>query len=177
MSNRRGSVLICITAAAALGLGLMIANGGLRQTTPSAAAVEALTSSKLFDLHGTPRSLEEWRGKIVVVNFWASWCAPCREEIPALLATQAGFSAKGLQTVGIALDTVANSREFAKDFRIDYPILLGDAGSIAMMRSLGNPSGGLPFTVVLDRSGKIVHRHLGGLSEAALQGILRELFS
>ncbi len=166
--------LIAATALVAIGVGVIASLSG-RQHPLTEAATEALTSSKLQDLQGTVRSLEEWRGQIVVVNFWATWCAPCREEIPALLAVQARFASKSVQIIGIALDTAANSREFARDFKIDYPLLIGDAGSIAMMRNLGNPSGGLPFTVVLDRTGKIAHRHLGALTREALQEILGKL--
>jgi thiol-disulfide isomerase/thioredoxin len=159
-------------AALALAAGLYF---GIAQRTrpPEPAAVLALTRVELPDLAGRQTTLEQWRGKVLVVNFWASWCAPCREEIPGLLRIQERFAANGVQVVGIAVDTVAKSRQAASEMAISYPVLVGGIQVIDVTRQLGNRAGALPYTVVLDREGRVVTTHLGILTEVQLERLLR----
>jgi thiol-disulfide isomerase/thioredoxin len=161
-------------AALALAAGLYF---GLshRAGAPDPAAVSALTRADLPDLAGGRASLERWRGKVVVVNFWASWCPPCREEIPGLVRIQQRFAANGLQVVGIAVDSVDKSRQAAGEMGITYPVLIAEVRMIDVTRRLGNRAGGLPFTVVLDREGRLVATHLGLLSEAQLERLVTPL--
>jgi thiol-disulfide isomerase/thioredoxin len=171
------SVAITATAAVAaiaLAAGLYF---GIAQRTGTAdpAAVLALTRADLPDLSGDRATLERWRGKVVVVNFWASWCPPCREEIPGLLRIQSRFAANGLQVVGIAVDSVAKSAQAASEMGITYPVLVAETQIIEITRRLGNRAGGLPFTVVLDREGRLVATHLGLLSEAQLARLVQPL--
>jgi thiol-disulfide isomerase/thioredoxin len=143
--------------------------------TADSASVTQLTSSILRDLSGNPRRLSEWNGKVLVVNFWATWCAPCREEVPALVRIQSRFEANGLSIAGIAIDSVDKVREFAKQYGINYDLLIGGLDAIELIRGLGNRTGGLPFTLVLDRQGKLVTTHLGRISEAELERVVRPL--
>jgi len=129
---------------------------------------EFLLSASFPDLANRIRSLAEWRGKILVCNFWATWCAPCREEIPMLVATSEKYASRGAEIVGIAIDNGAKVREFAASFKISYPVLLAEAGGLDLMRQLGNNAGGLPYTVVADREGALVHRKLGILKPGEL---------
>ena len=108
---------------------------------------EILRSASFADLDGKTRQLVEWTGKVLVCNFWATWCAPCREEIPLLVAAREKYGSAGVEIVGIAVDNAAKVRDFSLSFRISYPILLAEAGGLEMMRQLGNSSGGLPYTV------------------------------
>ncbi|MEK6245020.1 MAG: TlpA disulfide reductase family protein [Pseudomonadota bacterium] len=135
----------------------------------------ALHSATMVDLAGQPRGLGEWRGRILVCNFWATWCAPCREEIPLLMAAKAKYASAGVEIVGIAIDNQANVRDFTTSFKISYPILLAEADGLELMRKLGNSVGGLPYTVVADRQGKVVHRKLGAFRQADLNAILGPL--
>lgn len=135
----------------------------------------SLFAARFLDLAGKPRQLREWHGRPVVCNFWATWCAPCREEIPLLGAAQQQFGPDGLQVVGIAIDNAANVRQFAASFNIPYPVLLAGAEAITLMERLGNPSGALPFTVLLDRQGRLADRRLGAYSEAQLRSALASL--
>ena len=109
------------------------------------------------------------------MNFWASWCPPCREEIPGLIRIQQKLAANGLQVVGIAVDSVDKSRQAATEMAIGYPILVAEVEIIELTRRLGNRAGGLPFTVVLDREGRLVTTHLGLLSEAQLERLVAPL--
>jgi thiol-disulfide isomerase/thioredoxin len=167
-------VTLAIVGALALAAGLYF---GVEQRAeaPDGLAVLALTSTALPDLAGDSAKLEQWRGKVVVVNFWASWCAPCREEIPGLMRIQQRFAANGLQVVGIAVDTVDKSRQAANEMGISYPVLIAGLEVIDLTRRLGNRAGGLPYTVVLDREGRLVTTHLGLLSEAQLERLVRPI--
>jgi thiol-disulfide isomerase/thioredoxin len=138
---------------------------------------EALGAATFGDLDGRRRLLAEWRGKVLVCNFWATWCAPCREEIPLLVATRQKYGAKGVEIVGIAIDNAAKVREFAATFKISYPILLAEADGLDLMRRLGNQGGGLPYTVIADREGRVVRRKLGALKATELDGFLDPLAS
>jgi thiol-disulfide isomerase/thioredoxin len=138
-------------------------------------AARTLMSTSLFDLSGKQQSFAQWRGKVLVVNFWATWCAPCREEIPALMKVQRQFGHNSIEIVGIALDNVDKVRNYAAEMKIDYKLLIGGAEALALARDLGNRAGVLPFTIVLDRTGLVMHTHAGKLTEASLTAILTPL--
>src|SRR5262245_21556017 len=139
------------------------------------AAVEALLAAPLRDLEGGSKAIATWRGKVLVVNFWATWCAPCRKEIPEFVKLQERLGARGLQLVGIAIDQPQPVGEFAREFRINYPLLIGGVEILALMRESGNKSGVLPFTLILDRQGKVARSHRGTLTEASLETAVRPL--
>uniref|UniRef100_A0A4W5LCX2 Peroxiredoxin-5, mitochondrial n=1 Tax=Hucho hucho TaxID=62062 RepID=A0A4W5LCX2_9TELE len=111
-------------------------------------------------------------GKVTLVNFWATWCAPCRKEMPLLSALAPRLAARQVKFVGIALDQPAEVAAFLKQVPVSYPILMSDGEGIALMRTLGNRSGGLPFTVLLDEQGQVLTRLSGLLSEAELMKAL-----
>jgi thiol-disulfide isomerase/thioredoxin len=134
----------------------------------SQSGTAELLGRPFVDLHGRSRRLVEWQGKALLCNFWATWCAPCREEIPLLTTAQQQHATKNLQVVGIAIDNAANVSAFATSTKVSYPILLADASAIELMRRLGNRSGGLPFSVALDRHGRLAGRKLGAYAAAEL---------
>lgn len=174
---RRGAVwgLGLALAAAALAAGVWFGAAQRAPATPEAGAAAALTQRVFKDLQGGDVALGRWRGQIVVVNFWATWCAPCREEIPVLVSAQEKLGARGLQVVGIAIDQLEKVRPYAAEMRINYPVLVGDLEVIDVSRAAGNDVGGLPFTVILDRSGQIVRTVLGGITEAKLAELIGPL--
>lgn len=129
----------------------------------------------LPDLAGHEQALAQWRGKVLVVNFWATWCAPCREEMPHFVAVQTRDAAKGVQFVGIAVDQPDKVREFANEVGVNYPVLIGGFGAIELSRTLGNELSALPFTIVVDRSGSVAHTQLGPLKAAQLDKLLQRL--
>jgi thiol-disulfide isomerase/thioredoxin len=136
---------------------------------------DALLAAKFADLEGKTRRLAEWKGKVLVCNFWATWCTPCREEIPLLVAARQKYGHSGVEIVGIAVDNVDKVREFSSTFKISYPVLLAEADGLDLMRRVGNTSGGLPYTVITDRRGALIHRKLGALKSAELEGFLGPL--
>ena len=141
----------------------------------SRAAAERVFAAQFADLTGGSPTLEQWRGRVLVVNFWATWCAPCREEIPVFVKLQERYGSRGLQFVGIAFDQSDKVAEFAREFRINYPLFLGGLDTMELMRQAGNRSGVLPYTVVIDRNGNLVSGERGGLKETKLEGLLHQL--
>lgn len=122
----------------------------------------------LPDLDGRPRQPAEWDGKVLVVNFWATWCAPCREEIPLLIDLER--RRPGVRVVGIAVDRPEAVRAFAAELGIEYPILLDDLRG-STMRRYGNRIGALPFTVITGRDGIVAYVRLGELEAAELDRV------
>lgn len=125
----------------------------------------------LADLEGVPRKVSEWDGKVLIINFWATWCPPCRKEIPAFIQLQKKYGRQGVQFVGIALDDPGNVQAFHKALGINYPVLIGDTGLIA--RSYGNHFGALPYTVIIGRDSKIALARLGELAQQEAEAVIR----
>lgn len=136
---------------------------------------QLVLAAQLPGLDGKPQSLAQWRGKVLVVNFWATWCAPCREEIPGFIKSQDRHGARGVQFVGIAIDTPERIAPYAKDIGINYPLLVGRLETMEFARQVGNQAGVLPFTLVIDRSGKVVATAVGVLKPEKLENLLNPL--
>ena len=113
----------------------------------------ALFGVALPDAEGREQSLGQWKGKVLVVNFWATWCGPCREEMPEFVKAQREFGGRGLQFVGIAIDEPAKVKEFAAELGLNYPALIGGFGGVELSKTQGNRLGALPFTIIIDRAG------------------------
>ena len=137
-----------------------------------AASVGAVYTAKFPDLQGNSQTLGQWDRKLLVLNFWATWCGPCKEEIPILAKLQAKFSERGLQIVGIAADSSANVANFAQSTSINYPLLMDEAGALQLSKRLGNRLGLLPHTVMLSPGGDIIYTKLGTISEVELDRII-----
>ncbi|BBP02477.1 TlpA family protein disulfide reductase [Sulfuriferula nivalis] len=138
---------------------------------------DAIFKARIADLAGVRQPLAQWRGKILVVNFWATWCPPCRQEVPEFIALQKQYGDQGLQFVGIALDEKAKIQNFMDEVGINYPVLVGDLEAVALAQTSGNRLGGLPYTVVIDQKGNIVATEMGALSKEKLITILTPLLS
>lgn len=143
---------------------------------PSAVPLFALT---LPTVDGQSVALASFKGKPLLVNFWARWCGPCRKEIPDLAALQARYQGRGLLVVGIAvedLDKRAQLREFGRAYEMNYTSLIGGAEeSIELMKALGNGKAGLPFTVLIDRDGRIRSSELGAMDRVEMDDAVRPI--
>ena len=160
---------------AAGGVAYYLRSPGSGAGMDTAEVVERVLAAPLADLKGGTRSIGQWRGRVLVINYWATWCAPCREEIPMFVRLQERYGDRGLQFVGIAIDQPAKVAEFAAEFRINYPLLLAGLESLELLRQAGNRAGVLPYTLVIDRKGNLVSREPGGLKEARLERLLQPL--
>lgn len=150
-------------------------NRGSLNSSASDGAVRSLMLASFLDRSGKPQSMSQWRGKVLVINFWATWCVPCREEIPALMKIQRKYASNNVELVGIAIDNASKVRDYANDMRIHYTLLIGDMNALTLSHDLGNRAGVLPFTVVLNRVGKLAYSHAGALTEASLDAVLTPL--
>jgi thiol-disulfide isomerase/thioredoxin len=131
----------------------------------------------LPDVEGNKRSLHEWRGKVIVLNFWATWCPPCREEIPLFISLQKKHQADDLQIIGVAIDNPAAVRVYRQSVRMNYPILIGENDAMPLLAQYGNRMGSLPFTVIIDRSGSIAVRKLGVFNKTELESLIDPLLT
>lgn len=129
----------------------------------------------LPDLNGKNHHSQEWHGKVVLINFWATWCPPCRKEIPDLINLYHNYRDQGLLIVGIAIDQPDKVRQFVAKFAIDYLNLVEENTGMEWAVRYGDYRGGLPYTVLIDRSGKVISTHLGELSISNTEAQIRKL--
>ncbi len=165
----KNTLILSVVALLALGAGLF---WQLSSHTP--ARHQGFTLS-LPDSTGKPRSLEEWRGNVVIVNFWATWCPPCLEEIPEFIRLQTQYRDQPVQFVGIAIDNEDAVQEFILAHPVNYPMLIAGDNALSMTASLGNLANVLPYSIILNQQGQIVYRHTGLLPAKKLEEQLAEL--
>ena len=137
-----------------------------------------LVEFSLPDLNDKARNISEWRGKLMIINFWATWCPPCRDEIPLFISMQEKYGGKGLQIIGVAIDKKQDVENYADFNFINYPVLVGQEEVLAIMKQYGNRLGTLPYSVIIDPQGQVLSRKVGAYKrpelEAMLGGLLPE---
>lgn len=155
-------------ALAATAAGAALAVWRLQPGKPVPAAVQALWRLSLPTPQGLPLALAELRGRPVLLNFWATWCPPCVEEIPLLDAFYRQNSPSACQVLGVAIDQAASVQRFLARSPVSFPIVLGGLEGSELARSFGNETGGLPFSVILGADGGIIDRKMGQLTPELL---------
>jgi len=144
-------------------------------TAPAAGPVEALYAQSMNDATGAPQALSQWKGKAVVVNFWAPWCGPCVQEMPELVELSKELGAKNVGVLGIGIDSPTNIAQFADKYKISYPLYVAGMSGTDLSRQFGNTNGGLPFTVLIGADGKVRKTYLGRIKFAELRADLAAL--
>lgn len=157
-----------MAAAAACAAGAGVAWWRLRPMDAQSPAVAAFWASHFSGPNGEALSMQSFLGRPLLVNFWATWCPPCVDELPLLNAFQRQHQAKGWQVLGLAVDQPAAVRQFLGRLPLAFPVGMAGFGGTELSRSLGNLGGGLPYSVVFDRHGAVAHQKVGKLSESDL---------
>lgn len=145
------------------------------QSAETASATATLMALELPDTSGSVQPISQWRGKVIVANFWATWCPPCRKEIPDFAASSRQFSKDPVQFVGLSIDSLDKVKAFETEFDVPYPLLIASPDVLNLAVGFGNAAQGLPFTVIIDRAGVVRHVKLGTLNQSELEGKIRGL--
>ena len=169
------AIWLLLVGVLALAAGIWFGRGADLGGGGSKADGQALLGLSLPDMQGQEQGLAQWKGKVLIVNFWATWCVPCREEMPEFVKLQEEFGKRGVQFVGIAVDDPAKVRDFAAELKLNYPALIGGYGAIELSKSLGNRVGALPYTVILARDGTVSRTQLGPIKPNDLRSIIGQL--
>lgn len=172
--NRRKAGLLRITGALVLSLFLLQAcNRNAEEPAPSGDNLPAAPHFSLPNLKGKAVRLSDFRGKVILLNFWATWCPPCREEIPRFIELYNQYRGHGFQMIGVSLDTVGPAvvEEFARKYGINYPILIANE---EVVEEYGGVRG-IPTTFVIDRQGKVFQKYTGYREKETFERVLRGL--
>ncbi|KAB2922400.1 MAG: TlpA family protein disulfide reductase [Dechloromonas sp.] len=152
---------------AALTLAILAQIGCAEEQTSS----DPLFAATLADVDDKPVALSRYKGKPLVVNFWARWCGPCKAEIPELIKFRHAHNGR-IEVLGIGIEDRAEPvKDFAKAYEMDYPVFVAKEQGIPLMKALGNSKGGLPYTLFIDRNGKVIHKKMGLLKGADLDAV------
>lgn len=146
-----------------------------QQNHQDTAATRLPAEAVLQDLDGQRHHFADWHGKLLLVNFWATWCGPCLDEIPELIKAQQKYAARGLQIIGPAVDDADSVRKMQGKLGMSYPILIGTPDELlTLMTQLGNTAGGLPFTVLADGDGHVIATQLGQFNAGELDPFIEK---
>ena len=175
----RLSLLLILASTLAAGAGYFLAKPRQApipplEAAPAADAPARLLALTLPDLDNRPQALVQWKGKVLVVNFWATWCPPCKEEMPEFSRISSKYSAKGVQFAGISIDTAEKVIAFQRETPVSYPLLISNLDALELSSDLGNRAKALPFTVVLRRDGSIQKVKLGKFATPDLEKAIEE---
>jgi thiol-disulfide isomerase/thioredoxin len=171
--NRRQLIIICAVSLLALLGGVLTSQWISKTGLASDTSVKAFFANPWQTPDGKPANSNEWQGKVLVVNFWASWCPPCVEEMPALDHLQQEYLQKNVLFVGIGIDSPSNIREFLKNTPVSYPIVIGGMEGSNLSKQMGNAQGALPYTVIINTKGKAVYTKLGKIDEEELSKAIK----
>lgn len=168
MNLQRRSTLMAGAALAAAGAGVWMSWRRIAPQAVLSGAEAAFWAGNFEGPNGEAVSLAALRGRPLLVNFWATWCPPCVEELPLLNAFHKTHAAQGWQVLGLAVDQPSAVRSFMQKLPLNFPVGMAGFAGTELSRSLGNPSGSLPYTVVFGTDGTVVHRKIGKVSETDL---------
>lgn len=126
----------------------------------------------LTDLEGKSLSLADYRGKVVILDFWASWCPPCKREIPDFITLQKEYESRGLQIIGVGLDEQENIASFARENGINYPVVIGNDEIVKLYGGIS----GIPTTFIIDKEGNVTDRFEGFTEKRVFEGAIKKLF-
>lgn len=166
--------LILLAAVLALLFGMavkgLLSQGG--RTDPT-----MLPDFSLNDLSGKPHAISQWQGQLRIINFWATWCPPCRKEIPELMALHKNYADRGVVVIGIAIDDPEAVADYLHETAINYPLLMAGDQGISLARQLGDTVDAVPFTVIVNKQGDIIYRHPGEFNQQEILTVISPLLN
>ncbi|MCB1948647.1 TlpA disulfide reductase family protein [Nitrosomonas sp.] len=168
-------ILFCAAAIVAMSAGVWLRAHFMDGPQPplsdamSKQGAEAILSANLPDLNGVSQPVSQWKGDVIIANFWATWCTPCREEIPEFIEMQQEYQDQGLTFIGIAIDQKEKVVAYSREFGINYPVLIGGLSAMSLAEAAGNEMSVLPYTVIFDRQGNISDTFLGRVHKKTLE--------
>ena len=172
MNRRQLIIIVAISLLALLG-GVLTSQWIYKTGLASDPAVKAFFANSWQTPDGKTVNTQDWQGKVLVVNFWASWCPPCVEEMPALDKLQQEFLQQKVLFVGIGIDSPSNIREFLSKTPVSYPIVIGGLEGSNLSKQLGNSQGALPYTIIINAKGKASYSKLGKISEDDIRSAIK----
>ena len=172
MNRRQWLIIVVISLLALLG-GTLTSQWISKTGLASEPSIKAFFANVWQSPDGKPVNSSEWQGKVLVVNFWASWCPPCVEEMPTLDLLQQEFLQQNVVFVGIGIDSPSYIREFLKSTPVSYPIVIGGMEGSSLSKQMGNTQGALPYTVIISAKGKSIYTKLGKISEEELRKAIK----
>ena len=175
MNRRQWLIIVVISLLALLG-GALTSQWISKTALANDPSIKAFFANSWQSPDGKPVNSTEWQGKVLVVNFWASWCPPCVEEMPTLDLLQQEFLQQNVLFVGIGIDSPSNIREFLKSTPVSYPIVIGGLEGSNLSKQMGNSQGALPYTVIINTKGKAIYTKLGKISEEELRKAIKSAF-
>ena len=167
--NRRQWIIISVISLLALLAGVVSSHWISQTGLASDPSIKAFFANSWQTPDGKPANSENWRNKVLVVNFWASWCPPCVEEMPALSKIAQEYADKNVLIVGIGIDSPSNIREFLEKTPVSYSIVIGGLEGSNLSKQMGNTQGALPYTVIINTQGKSIYTKLGKINEDELK--------
>ena len=166
------AILLVSVALFALGVGVYTK---LELSPPLLNKNQLSTGFFLSDIYGKQHSINEWQGKIKVINFWATWCSPCLKEIPEFISLQNQYALQGVQFIGIAIDNKDAINKYLSTIQINYPILIAENEGLILARQMGNSINSVPFTIIINQQGVILERYFGEINTEKLEEKIRSL--
>ncbi len=177
------AVVIIVAGSAGFGVQRYLQNDSrnLPPIAPKAVSNQVIGSKRpafeLHDLEGKLRNIDEWNGKVLLINFWATWCPPCKKEMPAFIELHEQYQAQGFEILGIALDDKESVQDFVDTLGVNYTVMPAEHKGIELSADYGNRIGALPFSVFIDRNGKIIATKAGELKKQQVEDIILPLLS
>ncbi|WLI88414.1 TlpA disulfide reductase family protein [Massilia sp. R2A-15] len=173
--NKKNLVIIAVALTCAVA-GAAVGMKNAPAPAPAAAgAVSALFAQSMNDSAGKAQALSMYKGKALIVNFWAPWCAPCVKEMPELAELASEIAPKNIGVIGIGIDTPTNIAQFAAKVKVTYPLYVAGMTGTDLAREFGNKAGGLPYTVLIGADGKVKKTYLGQIKFKELKADLAKL--
>lgn len=177
MLKKTRSILSLLLIIIALGLAIRYFSNSFTEGDNRSISTAPLFTSSMIDPNAKAQNLSKYKGKIIVLNFWATWCPPCREEMPELSQLHQRYQSKNVVVLGVAIDELHLVKEYLQTSPVTYPILITENAGMDLSDQLGNNQGVLPYTLIINADGKVVETYFGRVSQSLLEPVIKSLLS